>query len=96
MADKKKLVKTEIGFTCKVDESALDDIRIFESVRKVENGTTEEKLYASMDLIDAVLGAEQKEKLYKFLEEKEGKATISRVTEVLADIFEKIGEAKKK
>ncbi len=91
-----KKIKTDIGFTCTVDPDILDDMRIFEAVRKVENGTTDEKLYASLDLIDTILGVDQKEKLYAFLEKKEGKASITAVTNVLADIFNKLGESKKK
>ena len=91
-----KTIKTSNGFTCKINEDVLDDIRIFEAVRKVESGTTDEKLNASVDLIDTILGVEQKEKLYKFLEKKEGKASITAVTDTLADIFKKLSEAKKK
>lgn len=92
----KRTIKTDIGFTCKVDDSTLDDIRIFELVQEVENGDTMQKLNACMKLITLFLGEEQKEKLYKFLEEKNGRATVTDVTNVLADIFKKIGEAKKK
>lgn len=92
----KRTIKTDIGFTCKVDDSTLDDIRIFELVQEVENGDTMQKLNASLKLITVILGADQKEKLYEFLEKKNGKASVTEVTNVLADIFNKLGEAKKK
>ena len=92
----KRTIKTDIGFTCKVDDSTLDDIRIFELVQEDENGDTMQKLNASLKLITVILGADQKEKLYEFLEKKNGKASVTEVTNVLADIFNKLGEAKKK
>lgn len=96
MADSKKLIKTSIGFNCRIDEDIFDDAEIFELVRKVEKGDMSEKLNASMDLLVAILGEEQKDKLFAHLKKTEGKAKISRATDVLAEIIDKLGESKKK
>ena len=92
----KNTITTESGFKCKIDEDSLNDMRIFDAVVDLEEGDTLLQLKASKTLLTLLLGEDQKEALYKHLEEKEGKAKIDSVGKELSDIFNKLKERKKK
>jgi len=97
MEDKIREVTTASGFTCKVDESKMDDMRLFENIVMIqEDGDTYKKLKASLEIMTELLGEEQKEKLYQHLEKTEGKASVMSFRRELTDIFSRISEGKKK
>lgn len=82
---------TSSGFEYEINESDLDDMRILDMVVDIANGD----LTLLSPLTRKVLGDEQRERLYKHLEEKEGRASIRRVSDEITEIFSK-GNAEKK
>ena len=99
MADKKtiKTITTSSGFKCRVDANKLDDMRLFENIILLqEEGDEYTKLKASLELLTDILGKEQKEKLYKHLEDTEGKASTLAFRRELTEIFSALGDNKKK
>lgn len=96
MAAKNNVIITESGFKCKVDEDALNDMRIFDAVIDLEEGDTMLQLKASKTLLTMLLGEDQKEALYKHLEKLEGRPKIESVGKELSDIFMKLKDRKKK
>lgn len=81
-------IETKTGYKCKVNEKVLEDIRFLEDFSKMEKG----EITAIFDLMDRILGDEQKEKLYKHCEDKDGLVPAETLGEELADVFEILSE----
>ena len=82
-----KSIETKSGFKCKIDEEALDDMRLLELIAGLE----ENPLYLTK-LLELFLGEGQKEKLYKHVENKKGRVPVSVLQEELTEIIEQAGE----
>lgn len=67
-----------------MDETVLDDMRILDMIVGMSSGDVTQL----SPLTRKILGDDQKERLYRHLEEKEGRASISRVSEEITEIFE--------
>ena len=76
--------KTKSGFEFEMDETVLDDMRILDMIVGMSSGDVTQL----SPLTRKILGDDQKERLYRHLEEKEGRASISRVSEEITEIFE--------
>ena len=76
--------KTKSGFEFEMDETVLDDMRILDMIAGISSGDVTQL----SPLIRKILGDEQRERLYRYLEEKEGRASIGRVSEEITEIFE--------
>lgn len=75
-------VKTSSGFEYEIDEENLNDMRLLDLVAEISNGdTTKLPLMISM-----VLG-DQKEKLYKNLEDEKGRVPIQKADDEITEIF---------
>lgn len=95
MAEKRE-IKTKAGFTCFVDEDAFDDIRIFELMNRYDSGERFEQIKLMPEILDLFLGPEQKEELYAFLTEKEGRPKITSIEKEITSIINGLSKRKKK
>lgn len=82
-------VKTSSGFECEIDEKNLDDMRLLDLVAEVAEGNTT-KLSA---IISRALG-DQKEKLYKHIEDEHGRVPVEKASDEITEIFQKINTGK--
>lgn len=89
-------ITTDLGFECTIDKTNMDDMRILDALVDLQNGDKTTQVIALRTILDRLLGPTQKEALYKYLEEKLGRASTGAVNEALLDIFNKIGETGKK
>ena len=84
-----KTGKTSSGFEYEIDERSLDDMRILDMVVEVAEGD----LTKLSPIVSKVLG-EQKEKLYKHLEDEDGRVSIEKVRNEITEIFSQSGAGK--
>lgn len=82
-------VKTSSGFECEIDEKNLDDMRLLDLVAEVSEGNTAK----ISSIINKVL-RDQKEKLYKHIEDEHGRIPIEKASNEIAEIFQKINTGK--
>lgn len=80
----------ENGFEFEIDEEALDDMRYIELIRQAGDDPIK-----SLELAEATLGIEQKERLYKHLENEKGRVPSTAFYDAISEIFEKAGEKTK-
>jgi len=76
------------GFKYEVDENVLDDMRLVDAIAEAED---ENPLKVSK-VMTMVLGKEQKERLYKHLENESGRVPVKTAMNALMEIFEAMGE----
>lgn len=89
-------ITTMSGFECQIDEETMDDIRLFDLIRKHDIGTRTEQIAAIPDILGLFMGLEQKEKLYDYLIEKEGRPKISTLEKDISGIIKDLASPKKK
>ena len=75
---------TKSGFEFEIDENVFDDWELIEKFRAIEKG--EDSLV--VDVIEQILGIEQKERLKEFIRDKNGKVSASGMEMELEEIFE--------
>lgn len=82
---------TASGFEYEIDETKLKNMRVLKLFQKMQkdNGT------AFLEAITAVLGEEQEERLYNYLEEKEGSANVENTVREFGEILRTAGDALK-
>lgn len=78
----------ENGFVYEVDENVLDDMRLVDAIAEAEG---ENPLKVSK-VVTMVLGDEQKERLYKSLENETGRVPVKVAMDALMEIFNRLGE----
>lgn len=93
-------VQTRFGFPVQVDECTLRSYEFVDLVAQIsdEDEPDDAILAAQRRLHLLLLGKTQRRELVKFLKEKFGEATAEMMNEVIADVFQAIGqnsEAKK-
>ena len=76
------------GFKYEVDENVLDDMRLVDAIAEAEG---ENPLKVSK-VMTMVLGDEQKERLYKSLENETGRVPVKVAMDALMEIFNRLGE----
>ncbi|MBR3124620.1 MAG: hypothetical protein IKF42_04215 [Mogibacterium sp.] len=97
MEEKKIEIVTSSGFKCKLEPARMDDMRIFDNIVVIESDTSDfEKLKASVQLFETLLGKKQKDALYKHLEKTEGQARTASFRRELNDILAGLSKSKKK
>lgn len=74
---------TTTGFEFEINEKDLDDMRILDMIVEMSEGD----LAKLSPLVKRILGEEQRERLYAHLEEKEGRASVARVSDEISEIF---------
>ena len=82
----KKKIETKSGFKCTVDDAVLDDMRVVEMIASLDANPL-----ILPTLINRVIGEENKEKLYKHLETKEGRVPVEAMEVEMAEIVEALG-----
>lgn len=78
------------GFKATIDESLFDDMRFIEML-----GELESKPLTIGAVTKKILGAEQKEALYSFLETESGRVPVEACTACITEIMEKCANGKK-
>lgn len=78
--------KLENGFRFDFDENKLNDMRFFEKL-----ASAEENPLLIPSIIEDMLGKKQKEILYKFLEDENGRVPVDKCFAALEEIFDKAG-----
>lgn len=77
--------KTESGFAYELPEDAFDDYELLEVLHKIDKG---EAGYV-VEMVDMLLGEEQKTKLKEHIRTEHGKVSASKMLEVVMEIFQK-------
>lgn len=80
--------KSKSGFTYEIEEECLDDWGILKTAQKVDKG----QVGYIVDLGEALIGAEQMDRLEKHVAERNGGKV--RATDMVAEIFEIMNAAK--
>ena len=81
---------TTSGFKFEVKDAVLDDMRLIELMsQSIKNPMV------FPELIEKLLGAEQKEALYKHLESEDGRVPVKAIADAVTDIFNSFGETGK-
>lgn len=75
--------KTESGFEFNLDEECLNDLEFIENLKAVDKGD----ITLLPEVIVAVLGEEQKKKLYNHIRSKAGRVKVDLVAKELQEIF---------
>ena len=82
--------KTQSGFSFTVDVRRMRDIRFIELLAESEKG--ENPTLVLPRLVKMVLGDQQKEKLYKHLEDKDGFVDSTAVEAEMVEVFNIVKE----
>lgn len=80
-------VTTDKGLELQIDEKVCDDIYFLETLAEAEDNVIK-----YIKALTMLLGKEQKDKLYKSLENEDGRVPIEAVNEAFTDIMTKAGE----
>lgn len=83
---------TSTGFSWEIDEEAADDIELLEYI----SGLDERDIRGLMNLIERLLGKEQKKKLYDHLRTEKGHVPASKVLQTITEIFNTASEENQK
>ena len=81
---------TESGFEFQLEDEALDDYELIEELRKVDKGD----IACIVDVVDRLLGKEQKEKLKEHLRKENGRVSASGMFDEVTQIFNASKEIK--
>lgn len=81
--------KTASGFSFKITEDTRDDMELLESISRYDAG---ERQILPM-ILKALLGEDQKAKLYEHCRGKNGKVSATKVLEEVRNIFEEINKS---
>lgn len=88
--------KIECGYEFSIDDEMLSDMRAVDALagleKAMEGGDDWGALKNASWLIKYLLGAKERNKLYKMLENEDGKVTTEAATEALGQIFEALGD----
>ena len=84
-------ITTESGFTCEIDKTVLDDMRLLELIADMQDDAM-----ILPKFLTAFFGAEQKARLYDHVAVEDGRVPIEALQDEIAEIMEKIGEDGKK
>lgn len=79
--------KTKSGFDFEIDKDAVNDMRFLDMLAELEEKPL---LVSKVCLI--MLGKEQKDRLYAFLEDENGRVPAEKFSDAIAEIFDAAGE----
>ena len=80
-------VELKNGFKAKIDPSKLDDMYFIEAMAEMETN-----IVKLSDVCSMLLGEEQKMKMYKSLEEKDGRVPLDSINDAITEIMTKAGD----
>lgn len=75
--------KTKSGFEFNLDTDVLDSYELLEAIRKVEDNPL-----LTVDIIEGVLGEEQKNKLIDHVRGENGRASVEKMNEEITEILQ--------
>lgn len=78
--------KTESGFSFKIDDDVRDDMELLENLTRMDAGETQ----LAPLILESLLGAEQKKKLYEHCRGTSGRVSATKVFVELKSIFDEI------
>ena len=81
--------KTETGFEFEIDEDVKDDMELLDAITYIDKG---DWTYVT-EVLDRLLGTEQKKKLYDHCRNEKGRAPASVVMQEVKNIFDAVGES---
>jgi hypothetical protein len=84
-------IKTESGFICDVNPRKVKDWRFIKLLAKADEESELGSMSATTQLLSFLLGKEDEENLYKFVE-KDGVAEFEDVVKVFKEILKICGE----
>ncbi|MBQ6221629.1 MAG: hypothetical protein IJJ44_03355 [Solobacterium sp.] len=79
--------RTNKGFEFEVKDNAVDDMRLIEAMSEIDRNPL-----AFTKVCRLLLGDEQKERLYQFLEREDGTVPVKDVSETVTEIINLLGE----
>ena len=82
--------KTKSGFEFYVNDKVFDNMELVEIIVEAK----EDDPMAAFQLVNMVLGPNQKKKLYDHLRTEDGRVPVAAVFGVIGEIFEAFGKAK--
>ena len=85
-------ITTVSGFHCYVDEDALDDIELLETLSKLDQGD----VTVLPSTVEGLLGPDGRAALYEHIRTPAGRVPITKVVEELGDIMQGLKSAKAK
>ena len=72
---------TKSGFNYTIQEGALDDYELLEELREIDKGNTS----LIVDVIEKIIGSEQKEQLKKHVRDETGRVSIKRMVDEIKE-----------
>ena len=85
-----KEITTASGFTCEIDEAAMNDMELLEALRDIDNGNPTR----FSDVLTMLIG-DQKKALYDFVRNEAGRVPVDAVSDILKEIFSAYSSLKK-
>ena len=82
--------RTGSGFEFEVKETAADDMRLIEALAEIEENPL---VFAKVCTL--LLGKDQKDRLYQFLEREDGTVPVKAVGETVSEILNLLGNTGK-
>lgn len=83
-------IKTSSGFSCDVDESAMNDMELLEDLAAIDGGD----ISVLPSALSRIVGSENKRKLYDHVRVN-GRVPIDSVSQELGEIITQLGSKKK-
>ena len=74
---------TSKSFNYTIQEGALDDYELLEELREIDKGNTS----LIVDVIEKIIGSEQKEQLKKHVRDETGRVSIKRMVDEIGEIL---------
>lgn len=82
--------KTSSGFEYELDEGTLDDYELLNAIQKFDQGDP----LAVVDMIDRLLGEEQRDALKEHVREENGRVPMTKMLKEAMEIFENQNKTK--
>lgn len=82
--------KTKSGFKFEIDEMIADDLELLEEIAKADKDVT-----VFPDVLERILGADQKKALYDHLRNEHGRVSIKAAVDEFTEIMNIAGEETK-
>lgn len=83
-------IKTSSGFSCDVDESAMNDMELLEDLAAIDGGD----IAVLPSALSRIVGSENKRKLYDHVRVN-GRVPIDSVSQEIGEIITQLGSKKK-
>lgn len=74
---------TKSGFEFEIDDECLDDYELLEDLCEIDNGNNAK----IVEVVDRILGKEQKDRLKDHLRGKNGRVTATKMGEAIEEIM---------